>query len=251
MDAVAFGTRRAGRPHDGARARHAPAGARRAAEAAGPFPAGTPYRGDDPELLLWILGRAGRVGDARLRASTSRTLSRDELDALWRDYRVVGRRFGLREREMPRDIDGFEAYMAERTRAASCSSRRRRASWRSTSCCTRRSRCTCAPLLELVNQITVGLLPAARPRPVRLLAGTRCAPSRCTAARSTSSAWSCPCCPSGCGCCRWRARPRRAARASARRRRGARSRAGCPRCSSGGSTRLGRVLVGDRAAASA
>src|SRR6478609_2354039 len=42
-----------------------------------------------------------------------RTLTRDELNALWSDYRVVGRRFGLRERDMPRDIDAFEAYMAD------------------------------------------------------------------------------------------------------------------------------------------
>ena len=41
-----------------------------------------------------------------------RSLDRDELNRLWDDYRVVGRRFGLRERDMPRDIDGFEAYMA-------------------------------------------------------------------------------------------------------------------------------------------
>ena len=44
----------------------------------------------------------------------ARTLTRDEQDALWRDYRVVGRLFGLRERDMPRDIEAFEAYMAER-----------------------------------------------------------------------------------------------------------------------------------------
>ena len=55
MDAVAFGTRReADRLTAHVRAMH-----RRVrgelAEAAGPFPAGTPYAADDPELLLWIL----------------------------------------------------------------------------------------------------------------------------------------------------------------------------------------------------
>src|ERR1700759_3951241 len=62
--------------------------------AAGRFPAGTPYRADDPELLLWIL--AALAESAMLvYPKYVRSLSRDELDALWRDYRVVGRRFGL------------------------------------------------------------------------------------------------------------------------------------------------------------
>ena len=56
MNAIAFGTRRqADRMTAHVRAMH-----RRVrgtlAEAAGPFPAGTPYRGDDPAHLLWILG---------------------------------------------------------------------------------------------------------------------------------------------------------------------------------------------------
>src|SRR3954471_8969939 len=73
---------------------------------------GRRYRADDPELLLWIL--AALAESAMLvYPKYVRSLSRDELNALWRDYRVVGRRFGLREREMPRDIDGFEAYMAD------------------------------------------------------------------------------------------------------------------------------------------
>src|SRR3954468_10727067 len=81
------------------------------AEPAGRFPAGTPYRADDPELLLWIL--AALAESAMLvYGKYVRALSRDELDALWRDYRVVGRRFGLRQRDMPRDLEAFEAYMA-------------------------------------------------------------------------------------------------------------------------------------------
>src|SRR5215213_10687290 len=55
MDAVAFGTKaEANRRTARVRAMH-----RRVsgalAEDAGRFPAGTPYRADDPELLLWIL----------------------------------------------------------------------------------------------------------------------------------------------------------------------------------------------------
>src|SRR3954463_11711642 len=82
------------------------------AEAAGRFPAGTPYRADDPELLLWIL--AALAESAMLvYGKYVRALSHDERNALWSDYRIVGRCFGLRERDMPRDIDAFEAYMAD------------------------------------------------------------------------------------------------------------------------------------------
>src|SRR3954470_15179147 len=81
-------------------------------EPAGRFPAGTPYRADDPELLLWIL--AALAESAMLvYGKYVRTLSRSELDSLWRDYRIVGRHFGLRERDMPRDIAAFERYMAD------------------------------------------------------------------------------------------------------------------------------------------
>jgi uncharacterized protein (DUF2236 family) len=129
------------------------------AEPAGRFPAGTPYRADDPELLLWIL--AALAESAMLvYGKYVRQLSRDELDALWRDYRIVGRRFGLREREMPRDIDAFEAYMADMYASGDLHvtpAARELAleivfhpplgwRWRG--------------VVELVNQITIGLLPA-------------------------------------------------------------------------------------------
>src|SRR3954470_19639178 len=112
MDAVAFGTRaRADKLTAHVRAMHRTVSGE-LAEAAGPFPAGTPYRADDPELLLWIL--AALAESAMLvYGKYVRTLSHDELDALWADYRVVGRRFGLRASEMPRDIDAFQAYMAD------------------------------------------------------------------------------------------------------------------------------------------
>ena len=40
-----------------------------------------------------------------------RTLTRAERDAYWQDYRVIGRLFGLRDGDMPADIDAFDAYM--------------------------------------------------------------------------------------------------------------------------------------------
>src|SRR6201991_4766923 len=112
LDAIAFGTKaEADRLTRRVRALHrGGSGSRR--EDAGPFAAGTAYRADDPELLLWIL--AALAESAMLvYPKYVRSLSRGELDSLWRDYRVVGRRFGLRERDMPRDVDAFEDYMAD------------------------------------------------------------------------------------------------------------------------------------------
>src|SRR3954453_6918196 len=81
-------------------------------EPAGRFPAGTPYRADDPELLLWIL--AALAESAMLvYGKYVRELTGDELNSLWHDHRVVGRCFGLRERDMPADHAAFAAYMDE------------------------------------------------------------------------------------------------------------------------------------------
>src|SRR3954467_1364363 len=55
-------------------------------EDAGRFPAGTPYRADDPELLLWIL--AALAESAMLAyPKYARLLSRAKTAALSRDYR--------------------------------------------------------------------------------------------------------------------------------------------------------------------
>jgi len=160
MDAVAFGTRaQADRMTAPVRAAH-----RRVrgelSEDAGPFPAGTPYRGDDPELLLWILAA---LADSAMLVFPKyvRPLSREELNSLWLDYREVGRAFGLRDDEQPPDIDAFERYMADMHASGELfvtDAARALAvdivlkppvplKWR--------------PVLELVNQITVGLLPSS------------------------------------------------------------------------------------------
>jgi uncharacterized protein (DUF2236 family) len=159
MNAIAFGTRaQADRMTAHVRSMH-----RRVrgtlTEAAGPFPAGTPYRGDDPAHLLWILGALAESA-MLVYSKYARTLSRDEKDELWRDYRVVGRLFGLRERDMPQDATAFEAYMAERYASPEL-------------IVTPQARALAIdivlrppvplhlrPVLELANQITVGLLPA-------------------------------------------------------------------------------------------
>ena len=125
---------------------------------AGRFPAGTPFAADDPELLLWVL--ATLVDSALVYYDKYvESMSEAERDAYWQDYRVVGGLFGLKDDEMPADIGEFDAYMhamlhgsdlhvttAARELALQIVMRppvglRKR------------------PVLEVVNFITVGLLP--------------------------------------------------------------------------------------------
>lgn len=81
------------------------------AEDAGPWPAGTPWRADDPELLLWIL--AALVDSAMVvHDRFVRPLRHEEREAFWRDYREVGRLFGLAPDDMPRTVRAFDAYVA-------------------------------------------------------------------------------------------------------------------------------------------
>lgn len=134
---------------------------------AGHFAAGTPYAADDPGLLLWILAC---LVDSSLTVHDRyvRTLRSAEREAYWRDYQVIGRLFGLRKRDMPPDIAGFDAYMAAMLRGPDLH-------------VTDRARELAVqvilrppvpvhhrPLLELANFITVGLLPTRLRRAYRL-----------------------------------------------------------------------------------
>ena len=127
-------------------------------EPVGPYPAGTAYRADDPELLLWVLFTLVDSGLVAYRTYVG-SLSREEEAAYWEDYRVVGRLFGLRLREMPRtlaDIDDYRRSMLEGDRLYVTDWARERARaivldppvpWMA------------QPLLETVNFITIALLP--------------------------------------------------------------------------------------------
>src|SRR5687768_12363221 len=76
---------------------------------AGRFAAGTPYRADDPELLLWVLYTL--VDSAIVVYGKYVEAFDDEAQsALWEDYKVVGKLFGLRRSDMPRDIDDLRRY---------------------------------------------------------------------------------------------------------------------------------------------
>ena len=158
MNAVAFGTKaRADRLTAHVRAMHRQVSGK-LAEAAGPFPAGTPYRADDPEHLRWILGALAESA-MLVYGKYVRSLSPDEEDALWRDYRVVGRQFGLAEREMPPDARGFHAYMAERYASEALVVTPQARELAVDIVLRPPVPLHLRPVLEVVNQITVGLLP--------------------------------------------------------------------------------------------
>lgn len=78
--------------------------------AAGPFPAGTRWAADDPELLLWIV--ATLVDSALLVYERYVSpLSSQQRQEYWTQYRAVGRLFGLDDEHSPETIDELEAYV--------------------------------------------------------------------------------------------------------------------------------------------
>lgn len=128
------------------------------AEVVGPYPAGTPYRADDPELLLWVLFTLVDSALVVYRKYVA-SLTREEEAAYWEDYKLIGRLFGLSERDLPGTIDDLDAYrrrMLEGDRLFVTDWARRQAKrivldpplpWQA------------RPLVATVNFVTVALLP--------------------------------------------------------------------------------------------
>ena len=81
--------------------------------AAGPFPAGSEYAADRPDMLLWVLAC---IADSALAMHHwfVGTLSRSELERFWQDYLVVGQLFGLDRSDAPRTYRDFRAWFTER-----------------------------------------------------------------------------------------------------------------------------------------
>jgi uncharacterized protein (DUF2236 family) len=79
-------------------------------EGVGRFPAGTPFRGNDPELLHWILA-AFIDSSYRSYERYVRRLGDDEREALWQQWRMVGEIFGLEGDAMPRTYAGHVEYV--------------------------------------------------------------------------------------------------------------------------------------------
>ena len=82
-------------------------------EAAGPHPAGSPYRATDPEFLLWILACLADSAEA-IYERFVRRLSAAEREDYWADYLRVGELFGLDRRDAPPTWAAYRAYMDER-----------------------------------------------------------------------------------------------------------------------------------------
>jgi uncharacterized protein (DUF2236 family) len=116
------------------------------------------YGVDQPDLLLWVLFT---LVDSALVVYQRyvRTLSRDEQAGYWDDYKVVGRLFGLRKRELPVSLDDLDAYRSRMLEGDEL---------RVTAWARKRARrivleppvpLVARPLLETVNFITIALLP--------------------------------------------------------------------------------------------
>jgi uncharacterized protein (DUF2236 family) len=80
--------------------------------AVGPYPAGTPYRADDPELLLWVLFTLVDSGLVVYEKYVG-ALTEDQRAAYWEDYKVVGGLFGLRAGDMPDTLADLRGYRRE------------------------------------------------------------------------------------------------------------------------------------------
>lgn len=158
MSAIGFGTRaEADRMTRRVRAMH-----RRVngtlERATGAFPAGTPYAADDPELLMWVLFGLVDSGIVVYERFV-RSMSDEEKEAYWADFRIVGGLFGLEPDEMPADVSELDDYR----RLMYSSGRLHVSDWART-----RAReivfqppvpLRLRPLVELVNYVTVDLLP--------------------------------------------------------------------------------------------
>lgn len=158
MNTIAFGSRAdADRVTRRVRAMHRRVSGR-LAESIGPYPAGTPYRADDPELLLWILFTLVDSAVVVYRKYVG-PLSRKQEAAYWEDYKVVGRLFGLHKADMPSTLDELDAYrrwMLEGDRLVVTEWARRRARQIVLS---PPVPLLARPLLETANFVTVALLP--------------------------------------------------------------------------------------------
>jgi len=140
---------------------------------------GVTYRADDPALLLWIL--ATLVDSALLVYQRYvGPLTRDERDAYWQDYKVVGHHFALTDDDMPDTIEDFDAYMADMLASDVLSVTDEARELAIDIVFNPPVPLVARPLVELANQVTIGLLP---PR-LRRMYGFHWDPARGLAVRA-------------------------------------------------------------------
>jgi uncharacterized protein (DUF2236 family) len=159
MNTVGFGTREGRRPRDGPGAADAYAGPRRAHRAGREVALGTPYAADDPDLLLWILATLADGGATVYRRWVG-GLDRFELERLWQDYRVVGRLFGIPDDAMPASWLEFEDYWDGMLTDGSLHVTPQARELAIEIVMHPPLPLVARPLVELVNQVTIGSLPA-------------------------------------------------------------------------------------------
>src|SRR5687768_8879092 len=100
METVFFGTRaEADRETERVRTMHARVRGT-IDEPAGRHPAGSAYRADDPEFLLWILACLADSAQA-VYERLVRRMTDDEREGFWSDYVLLGELFGLERRHAP------------------------------------------------------------------------------------------------------------------------------------------------------
>ncbi len=127
-------------------------------EAAGRWPAGTPYAADDPALLLWILATLADGGAYVYERFIGR-LDRIERERLWQDYIVVGRLFGLADGDMPASWLEFRDYWDTMLTDGSLHVTPEARELAISIVMQPPVPLVARPLVELVNQITIGGLP--------------------------------------------------------------------------------------------
>jgi uncharacterized protein (DUF2236 family) len=89
-----------------------------------------------------------------------RRLDDAEREAYWGDYKVMGRLFGLKVNDMPRTYDDFAAYMQRMLASGDLVVTENARELGKAIVLRPPVRLPARPLVELANQITVGLMPA-------------------------------------------------------------------------------------------
>ena len=137
MEAIFFGTREQA-DRETARVRGLHGRVRgEITQPAGRWPAGSAYRADDPEFLLWILACLADSAQA-VYERLLRRLSDREREDYWHDYLLLGELFGLERRHAPASYRGYREYMRERLASDDLHVPRR-----ARSACAWPSRCRC------------------------------------------------------------------------------------------------------------
>ena len=126
--------------------------------AAGRFPAGTPYSAADPELLFWVWGS---LIDSCLLVYERYVspLSDTERQAYWDDQRFVGKQFGIPYKAMPKRVEELPEYVRGVVESGDLFVTPDALDTAKNVILQPPVPAAMAPLKEIINQISIGLLP--------------------------------------------------------------------------------------------